>query len=103
MRFGALCSELMADEAEVWGLLALMLLHDARRRARVDADGRWVGLGDPDRSPGDRAARDQGRAALDRALRRRRPGPYQVEAAITALHVEGLEAGSTDWAQIADL
>ena len=103
IRLGRLLAELMPDEAEVWGLLALMLLHDARRRARVDADGRWVGLEDQDRSQWDRAALDEGRTALDRALRRRRPGPYQVEAAITALHVEGLEAGSTDWARIADL
>jgi RNA polymerase sigma-70 factor (ECF subfamily) len=103
IRLGRLLAELMPDDAEVWGLLALMLLHDARRTARVDVDGRWVALEDQDQSQWDRAGIDEGRAALDRALRRRRPGPYQLEAAITALHVEGLETGSTDWARIADL
>jgi RNA polymerase sigma-70 factor (ECF subfamily) len=103
VRLGRLLTELMPDEAEAWGLLALMLLHDARREARTDAAGHYQALEDQNRSRWDRRTLDEARRCLDRALQRRRPGPYQIEAAITALHVEGAEAGATDWAQIADL
>ena len=103
IRLGRLLSELMPDEPEVCGLLALMLLHDARRAARVDAAGRYVAMDEQDRSLWDRTKISEGLAALDRALRFRLPGPYQLEAAITALHIEGADAGSTDWTQIAEI
>jgi RNA polymerase sigma-70 factor, ECF subfamily len=99
IRLGRLLSELMPDDAEVWGLLALMLLHDARRGARVDAEGEYVTLDQQDRSLWDEERIADGRAALGRAARLRRPGPYQLQAAITALHLEA----DTDWAQIAEL
>jgi RNA polymerase sigma-70 factor, ECF subfamily len=100
IRLGRLLSRLMPDDAEVWGLLTLMLLHDARRAARVDADGRYVTLDRQDRGLWDEDEIREGLAALGRATRLRRPGPYQLQAAITALH---LEPGDTDWARIADL
>src|SRR5437763_3079524 len=103
IRLGLLLSELMPDEAEVWGLLALLLLHDARRTSRVDAEGRYVALDDQDRSAWDRQQIGEGLQALERATRLRRPGEYQVQAAITALHIEGSEADSTNWGQIAEL
>ena len=90
---------LMPDEPEVLGLLALMLLHDARRDARLDAAGELVLLEDQDRSLWDRAHVAEGRRVLDRALRLRRPGPYQLQAAIASLHFED----ETDWPQIAEL
>jgi RNA polymerase sigma-70 factor, ECF subfamily len=88
---------LMPDEPEVLGLLALMLLHDARRDARLDAAGELVLLEDQDRSLWDAARIEEGRRVLDRALPLRRPGPYQVQAAIASLHLEP----ETDWPQIA--
>jgi RNA polymerase sigma-70 factor (ECF subfamily) len=100
IRLGLLLSRLMPDDAEVWGLLALMLLHDARRAARVDRDGRYVPLDEQDRSLWDEGRIREGMTALERAVRLRRPGEYQLQAAITALHIE---AGDTDWAQIAEL
>jgi RNA polymerase sigma-70 factor (ECF subfamily) len=103
IRLGQLLSRLMPDEAEVWGLLALMLLHDARRTSRVDDQGRYVTLDEQDRSAWDRQQIDEGLQALERAARLRRPGEYQVQAAITALHIQGSDAGETDWAQIAEL
>ena len=103
IRLGLLLSELMPDEAEVWGLLALMLLHDARRTTRVDDEGRYVALDEQDRSAWDRQQIGEGLQALERATRLRRPGEYQVQAAITALHIEGSEADSTNWGRIAEL
>jgi RNA polymerase sigma-70 factor (ECF subfamily) len=103
IRLGELLTRLMPDDAEVWGLSALMLLHDARRAARVDADGRFVALGEQDRSLWDRDRIASGLARLERAIRMRRPGEYQLQAAITALQVQAADAGSTDWAQIAAL
>ena len=103
IRLGRLLSALMPDDAEVWGLLALMLLHDARRAARVDAEGRYVALEHQDPDAWDDAEIREGLAALDRAARLRRPGQYQLQAAITALHVQAPAAGATDWAQIAEL
>jgi RNA polymerase sigma-70 factor, ECF subfamily len=103
IRLGRLLARLMPDDAEVGGLLALMLLHDARREARVDAGGRYVRLDEQDRSRWDRGRIREGLTELDRALRRRTPGPYQVQAAIAALHVEAPSPDATDWAQIAAL
>jgi RNA polymerase sigma-70 factor (ECF subfamily) len=103
IRLGQLLSELMPDESEVWGLLALMVLHDARRTTRVDDEGRYVTLDEQDRSAWDRQQIDEGLRALGRSARLRRPGEYQVQAAITALHIQGSDAGETDWEQIAEL
>jgi RNA polymerase sigma-70 factor (ECF subfamily) len=103
IRLGRLLGCLMPDDAEVWGLLALMLLHDARRAARVDAGGRYVALEEQDRALWDRDRIREGLACLDRALGLRRPGEYQLQAAITALQIQGAEADDTDWAQIAEL
>jgi RNA polymerase sigma-70 factor (ECF subfamily) len=103
IRLGRLLVRLMPDDAEVRGLLALMLLHDARRGARVDDEGRYVPLDEQDRSRWDRGRIREGMTALDDALRLRRPGAYQVQAAIAALHVGAPSAEATDWAQIAAL
>ncbi|WP_433272075.1 RNA polymerase sigma factor [Actinosynnema sp. CS-041913] len=91
--------ELMPDEPEAVGLLALMLLHDSRREARTDAAGDLVALSDQDRTRWDAERIAEGVALLDSALRRGRPGPYQVQAAIAACHATAGE--STDWPQIA--
>ena len=93
IRLGRLLAKLMPDEPEVHGLLALMLLHDARRGARVDEARRYVALGDQDRSRWDRGRIREGRRTLERALALRRPGPYQLQAAIAALHGEATERG----------
>jgi RNA polymerase sigma-70 factor (ECF subfamily) len=93
----------MPREAEAWGLLALMLLHDARRGARVDEHGRYVALDEQDRSLWDRGRIREGQRALEQALRLRHPGPYQVQAAIAALHVEAPSADEADWGQIVRL
>jgi RNA polymerase sigma-70 factor (ECF subfamily) len=99
IRLGRLLAELMPDDAETAGLLALMLIHDARRAARVDAAGGYVALPDQDRTRWDVARLAEGRAELDRAMRLRRPGAYQLQAAIASLHCEP----AVDWPQIADL
>ena len=96
LRLALLLATLMPDEAEVHGLHALLLLQDARRDARV-RDGALVLLEEQDRELWDWAEIDQGRAALERALARGTPGPYQLQAAIAALHTES----ETDWRQIA--
>ncbi len=103
IRLGLLLRDLIPDDAEVWGLLALMLLHDARRAARVDAEGRYVTLDEQDRSSWDEARIAEGLRTLERAVRLRRPGQYQLQAAITALHIQASDAEATDWAQIAEL
>ena len=103
VRLGTLLSELMPDEAEVWGLLALMLLHDGRREARTDAAGRFVALGEQDRRHWDEAALARGREALARSIRLGPPAPYALQAAITALHVEAPDPEETDWPQMAAL
>ncbi len=103
IRLGKLLTALMPDDAEVWGLSALMLLHDARRAARVDPSGRWVALDDQDRSLWNRERIGEGLAHLERAVRLRRPGEYQLQAAITALQIQAPDAEATDWAQIAEL
>ena len=92
-----------APEPEALGLLALMILHDARRPARTTADGELVLLPEQDRTLWERDKIEEGVALLVRALRRRQPGPYQIQAAIAALHAEAEEAEETDWAQIAVL
>jgi RNA polymerase sigma-70 factor (ECF subfamily) len=103
IRLARVVVDLMPDEPEAIGLLALLLLHDARRDARVDRDGRLQLLADQDRARWDRAAIEEGKQLLDRALRLGRPGPYQVQAAIAALHAEALSFDATDWPQIAAL
>jgi RNA polymerase sigma-70 factor, ECF subfamily len=103
IRLGELLTRLMPDDAEVWGLSALMLLHDARSAARVDPSGRWVALDEQDRSLWDQDRIREGLAKLERAVRLRRPGEYQLQAAITALQVQAPDAEATDWAQIAEL
>jgi RNA polymerase sigma-70 factor, ECF subfamily len=103
IRLGRLLARLMPDDPEVAGLLALMLLHDARRPARVDDHGRYVPLDEQDRSRWDQGRIREGVMTLDGALRRRRPGSYQLQAAIAALHDRAPSAAETDWAQIAEL
>jgi RNA polymerase sigma-70 factor (ECF subfamily) len=94
---------LMPDEAEALGLLALLLLHDARRAARADDSGDLVPLEDQDRARWDTDAIDEGCDLLEAALRRGRAGPYQVQAAVAACHATAADAGATDWVEIAAL
>ncbi|MEU5311599.1 sigma-70 family RNA polymerase sigma factor [Streptomyces sp. NPDC021562] len=103
VRLARLLARLMPDEPEVTGLLALLLLHDARRETRVDAAGDLVTLEDQDRTAWDRAEIDEGVALLAGALRRGRPGPYQIQAAVAACHATAAAAADTDWADIAGL
>ncbi|MFG2028691.1 RNA polymerase sigma factor [Streptomyces sp. NPDC048825] len=103
IRLARVLARLMPDEPETLGLLALLLLHDARRGTRVDAAGELVTLEDQDRTAWDRAAIDEGAALLETALRRGRPGPYQIQAAISACHTTAAAAEDTDWADIAAL
>ena len=97
IRLGKVLALLMPDEPEALGLLALILLHDARRAARLGEAGELVLLEDQDRTLWDEARIDEGRRVLERALPLRRPGSYQLQAAIASLHLEP----ETDWAQIA--
>jgi RNA polymerase sigma-70 factor (ECF subfamily) len=103
LRLAALLVELMPDEPEAAGLLALMQLHDARRAGRTTEDGDLIPLDEQDRSRWDRAAIADATERLRSALRRRSPGPYQVQAAIAACHAEARTAADTDWPQIAQL
>jgi len=103
IRLARALAQLMPDEPEALGLLALMLLHDARRSARVDRADDLVPLEEQDRASWDRDAISEGVALLDTALRLGRPGPYQVQAAIASCHATAAEASATDWAQIAAL
>ncbi|MET7831021.1 RNA polymerase sigma factor [Streptomyces sp. NPDC005386] len=103
IRLARVLARLMPDEPEVLGLLALLLLHDARRDTRVDTAGDLVTLEDQDRAAWDRAEIDEGAALLEAVLRRGRPGPYQIQAAIAACHTTAATAGDTDWADIAAL
>ncbi|MFG3601047.1 RNA polymerase sigma factor [Micromonospora chersina] len=100
IRLGRLLAQLMPDEPEVLGLLALMLLTDARRAARTAPDGTLVPLGAQDRGRWDPALIAEGQALVRRCLRRGRPGPYQVQAAINAVHSDAATATDTDWRQI---
>ena len=101
IRMARLLTALMPDEPETLGLLALMLLHDARREARTSAEGELVLLDDQERARWDRAKIQEGRELVERALLVRRPGPYQLQAAIAAVHDEAETPGATDWPQIA--
>ena len=103
IRLARVLARLMPDEPEVLGLLALLLLHDARRGTRVDAAGELVTLEDQDRTAWDRAEVAEGADLLETALRRGRPGPYQIQAAIAACHTTAPTAADTDWADIAGL
>jgi RNA polymerase sigma-70 factor, ECF subfamily len=103
IRLGKLLAALMPDEAEVLGLLALMLLHDSRSEARTSETGELVLLEHQDRSRWDKDEIAQGTNLLERALRRRQPGAYQLEAAIAAVHAQASTAEETDWPQIAAL
>jgi RNA polymerase sigma-70 factor (ECF subfamily) len=95
--------EAFASEPEVLGLLALMLLHEARRPARTDADGAPIPLPEQDRSRWDATFIAEGTAILDAALRSGTPGPFQIEAAISATHCRAKAAADTDWSEIAQL
>ena len=103
IRLARILAELMPDEPEAKGLLALMLLHDARREARTGPDGALVLLDHQDRSRWDRAAIREGREILDRAARLERAGAYQVQAEIAAVHDQADRADATDWRRIAEL
>src|SRR3984893_11089894 len=103
IRLARVLARLMPDEPEAAGLLALMLLHDARRAARLDDHGDLVTLEDQDRRQWDAGEIAEGLALLDAALRRGSPGPYQVQAAIAACHATAPTADRTDWPQIAAL
>jgi RNA polymerase sigma-70 factor (ECF subfamily) len=101
IRLARLLASLMPEEPEALGLLALMLLHDARSEARTSQLGELVLLEYQDRSRWDRAKIEEGGALVERALRAGRPGSYQVQAAIAAVHDEAATTGETDWPQIA--
>jgi RNA polymerase sigma-70 factor (ECF subfamily) len=103
LRLGRLLAELLPDEPEVLGLLALMLLIESRRPARTSADGDLVALAEQDRDlwVGDLIA--EGQAIVRRCLRRDQPGPYQIQAAINAVHSDAPDVSATDWAQILQL
>jgi RNA polymerase sigma-70 factor (ECF subfamily) len=103
IRLARLLTELMPEEAEVHGLVALLLLQDSRRDARETPDGRPIRLEDQERSRWDREQIAEGLARLDQAIALRQPGPYQIQAAIAALHAQAEDAKATDWQQIAAL
>ncbi|MGC4816521.1 RNA polymerase sigma factor [Micromonospora sp. DT63] len=100
IRLARLLVELMPDEPEASGLLALMLLTESRRAARTSAAGELVPLGEQDRDRWDRALIAEGQTLVRRCLRRDRPGPYQIQAAIAAVHSAAPRAADTDWRQI---
>ena len=103
IRLGRLLAELMPDEPEIMGLLALMLLVESRRETRTTADGHLVPLADQDRSHWDRGLIAEGQAIVRQCLRRNQPGPYQIQAAINAVHSDAPAAAATDWRQILEL
>jgi RNA polymerase sigma-70 factor (ECF subfamily) len=103
IRLGRLLAHLCPDDPEALGLLALLLLTDARRAARTTADGGIVQLADQERARWDRGKIDEGVRTLDRAIASRHPGPYQLQAAIAACHATVPTAADTDWVQIAAL
>ena len=100
IRLGRLLRDLMPDEPEVMGLLALMLLIESRRAARTTADGAMILLADQDRARWDRVSIAEGHALVRRCLALNRPGPYQIQAAINAVHADASRAEDTDWRQI---
>jgi RNA polymerase sigma-70 factor (ECF subfamily) len=93
----------LTEDPEILGLLALMLLHDSRRKARTTPDGNLVRLEDQDRSQWDQTETTEGIDLLEHAMAMKRPGKYQTQAAISALHAEAKRPEDTDWAQIAVL
>jgi len=103
IRLGRALLELVPDEPEVMGLLALMLLAESRRAARTTADGELVPLADQDRALWSRALIVEGQALVQRCLARAEPGPYQIQAAIQAVHGDAATAAATDWRQIVQL
>lgn len=103
IRLGRLLASLVPDEPEAAGLLALMLLIESRRAARFTPDGGLVLLAAQDRGHWDSALAAEGRELVRRCLRRNQPGPYQLQAAINAVHSDAAAAGDTDWAQILQL
>jgi RNA polymerase sigma-70 factor, ECF subfamily len=103
IRLARALSGLMPDEPEAAGLLALMLFHHSRRRARSDAAGDLITLEDQDRTRWDRAEIDEAHARLEAALRHGRAGPYQLQAAIGACHSDAADLASTNWTEIASL
>jgi RNA polymerase sigma-70 factor (ECF subfamily) len=100
LRLARLLADLMPDEPEVLGLLALIALSESRRPARTDAAGALVLLADQDRARWDRALIEEGHALVRRCLRRGEPGPYQIQAAIQAVHADAPSTASTDWGQV---
>lgn len=100
VRLARVLSELMPDEPEVLGLLALLLLTQSRQAARVDQGGSLILLSDQDRSLWDRQLIDEGQEIVRRCLRRNTPGPYQIQAAISAVHSDAPSGAATDWRQI---
>ena len=103
IRLGRLLAELMPNEPEVMGLLALMLLVESRRPARVSADNELVRLADQDRGRWNHTLIAEGQAIVRRCLKRNQPGPYQIQAAINAVHSDAPDAAATDWRQILQL
>jgi RNA polymerase sigma-70 factor (ECF subfamily) len=103
VRLARLLGELLPDEPEVTGLLALLLLVDSRRAARVGPDGELVLLADQDRDRWDRSLIAEGQELVRRCLRRNRPGPYQIQAAINAVHSDADSTAATDWGQVVAL
>ncbi|RSM69916.1 RNA polymerase subunit sigma-24 [Amycolatopsis sp. WAC 01375] len=103
IQLGRLLTDLMPDEPEATGLLALMLLTESRRAARTGADGDVVLLAEQNRSRWDRELIAEGQALVRACLRRNQPGPYQIQAAINAVHSDAADTASTDWSQIVQL
>jgi len=103
IRLGRLLAELLPDEPEVWGLLALMLLVESRRVSRTTPDGDLVRLAEQDRGRWDRGLIAEGQALVRRCLRLNQPGPYQIQAAIQAVHSDAPTVADTDWRQIVQL
>jgi RNA polymerase sigma-70 factor (ECF subfamily) len=103
LRLGRLLVELLPKEPESQGLLALMLLIDARRNARADEAGAFVRLAEQDRGRWNRALIEEGQALLRACLARNQPGPYQLQAAINAVHSDARSASETDWRQVVAL
>ena len=103
LRLARLLADLMPDEPEALGLLALLLLSESRRPARTTSDGSIVLLAEQDRSRWDRSLIDEGQALVRACLRRNRPGPFQIQAAIAAVHSDAADADDTDWGQILQL
>ncbi len=103
IRLARILATLMPDEPEVAGRLALLLLTESRRTSRLRADGSLAVLGEQDRAQWDRALIEEGQAIVRRCLRRNRPGVYQLQAAINAVHADAAAVGQTDWSQIVAL